>query len=68
MPMISRQVRDGIPILLGKYNPHNTLKELLQQRELAMAKRHVAHHEAWSEHTNRPDKKCFCTEPSSSKP
>ena len=45
-----RQIRDGLPILKGKYNPHQTWKELLDHREKAMAKRHVASHEAWSEH------------------
>ena len=41
---------------LGKYNPHSTWRELFQHRELAMAKRHVAHHEKWSEHTTWLDK------------
>ena len=49
--MFGRQVRDGLPVLPGKYNPHNTWKELLEHREKAMAQRHVAQHEAWSEHT-----------------
>ena len=35
----------------GQYNPHNTWKEILDHREKALAKRHVAHHEAWSAHT-----------------
>ena len=34
----------------------HTWKELLQHRELALAMRHVAHHEAWSEHTTKLDK------------
>ena len=53
MTVFGRQVRDGLPILPGKYNPHNTWQELLHHRELAMAKRHVSHHEAWSEHTKK---------------
>ena len=53
MTIFGRQVRDGLPILPGKYNPHNTWQELLHHRELAMAKRHVLHHEAWSEHTKK---------------
>ena len=40
LAVFGRQVRDGLPILPGKYNPHSTWKELLQHRELAMAKRH----------------------------
>merc|ERR1711867_181503 len=46
-------MRDGLPVLPGHYNPHITWRELLDHREAAMAKRHVAHHEAWSEHTKR---------------
>ena len=53
LTVFGRQVRDGLPILPGKYNPHNTWQELLQHREQAMAKRHVLHHEAWSEHTKK---------------
>ena len=53
MTVFGRQVRDGLPILRGKYNPQNTWQELLHHRELAMAKRHVLHHEAWSEHTKK---------------
>ena len=56
MGVFGRQMSDGMPILPGKYNPHNTLKELLQHRELALAKRHVAHHQAWSEHTTKLEK------------
>ena len=51
LTVFGRQVRDGLPILPGKYNPHNMWQELLQHREYAMAKRHVLHHEAWTEHT-----------------
>ena len=53
MAVFGREIRDGLPILPGKYNPHNTWKELLDHREKAMAKRHVQGHEAWSEHTRR---------------
>ena len=53
MAVFGRQMRDGLPVLPGKYNPHNTWKELLDHREKALAKRHVAHHEAWSEHTKK---------------
>ena len=51
--MFGRQMRDGIPVVPGKYNPRNTWKELLEHREKALARRHVAHHEAWSEHTKK---------------
>ena len=44
-------MRDGLPVLPGHSNPHSTWQEILDHREAAMAKRHVAHHEAWSEHT-----------------
>merc|ERR1719233_2366164 len=53
LTVFGRQVRDGLPILPGKYNPHNTWQELLHHRELAMAKRHVSHHETWTEHTKK---------------
>ena len=53
LAVFGRQVRDGLPILQGKYNPHETWKELLDHREKAMAKRHVAMHEAWNEHTKK---------------
>ena len=53
MAVFGRQMRDGLPVLPGKYNPHNTWKELLEHREKALAMRHVAHHEAWSEHTKK---------------
>ena len=53
MAVFGRQVRDGLPVLPGRYNPHNTWKELLEHREKALAKRHVAHHKAWSEHTKK---------------
>ena len=51
--MFGRQMRDGMPVVPGKYNPRNTWKELLEHREKALARRHVAHHEAWSEHTKK---------------
>ena len=53
LAVFGRQMRDGLPVLPGHYNPHSTWRELLDHREAAMAKRHVAHHEAWSEHTTR---------------
>ena len=53
LAVFGRQMRDGLPVLPGKYNPHITWRELLEHREKAMAQRHVAHHEAWSEHTKK---------------
>ena len=53
LALFGRQIRDGLPILKGKYNPHQTWKELLEHREKALAKRHVLKHEAWSEHTRQ---------------
>ena len=53
LAVFGRQMRDGLPVLPGHYNPHSTWREILDHREAAMAKRHVAHHEAWSEHTTR---------------
>ena len=51
LAVFGRQMRDGLPVLPGHYNPHTTWQEILDHREHAMARRHVAHHEAWSEHT-----------------
>ena len=53
LAVFGRQIRDGIPVLPGKFNPHNTWKEKLEYREKALAQRHNAHHEAWSEHTTK---------------
>ena len=53
LAIFGRQMRDGLPVLPGHYNPHSTWQEILDHREAAMAKRHVAHHEAWSEHTTK---------------
>ena len=53
LAVFGRQIRDGLPIAPGHYNPHETWKELLQHREKALAKRHVASREAWSEHTRK---------------
>ena len=46
-----RQVCDGLPVLPGHYNPHNTWHELLEHREQAMARRHIAGMEEWEAHT-----------------
>ena len=46
-------MRDGLPILPGRYNPHTSWRELLDHREKGLAKRHVAKKESWSEHTRQ---------------
>ena len=51
MAVFGRQVRDGLPVLPGHYNPHNTWRELLDHREHAMARRHIAGREQWEAHT-----------------
>ena len=53
LAVFGRQIRVGLPVSLGHYNPHGTWKELLHHREKALAKRHIAGHEAWSEHTRK---------------
>ena len=37
MAVFGRQLRDGLPVLPGKYNPHSTWAKLLDLRERAMA-------------------------------
>ena len=49
--LFGRPIRDPIPILMGRYQPHDTWKELLTYREKALAKRHSREHEMWTEHT-----------------
>ena len=51
MAIFGRQVRDGLPVSPGHYNPHNTWRELLDHREHAMARRHNAGREQWEAHT-----------------
>ena len=53
LAVFGRQIRDGVPVLRGKFNPHHMWKEKLEYREKAMAERANAHHEAWSEHTKK---------------
>ena len=42
MAVFGRQVSDGLPVFPDHYNPHNTWRELLDHREQAMARRHIA--------------------------
>ena len=53
MAVFGREMRDGLPVLPGRYNPHACWKELLEHREKGLAKRHVAMKEAWTEHTSK---------------
>ena len=51
MCIFGRPTRDLIPILPGKYHPHQTWRESLIAREEALRNRHMIHHEKWKEHT-----------------
>ena len=51
MCIFGRPIKDLIPILLGKYQPHSVWKEYLSTREKALRKRHMANHKRWTEHT-----------------
>lgn len=51
MCIFGRPTKDLIPILLGKYRPHNTWIESTELREKALRKRNMAEQEYWSLHT-----------------
>ena len=51
--VLGRPVKDFIPILRGRYRPHNTWREILSAREEALMNRHMRAAEYWSEHTKR---------------
>lgn len=51
--LFGRPIRDAVPILMGRYCPHETWNELMSHRELALAKRHTREHEKWKEHTRQ---------------
>ena len=51
MCIFGRPTKDLIPILPGKYQPHQTWKESLLLREEALRHRHMSQQEKWSEHT-----------------
>ena len=53
MIVFGRPIRDFIPILPGRYQPHKTWEETLTAREEAPRNRHMRAHERWSEHTKR---------------
>lgn len=49
--IFGRPIRDFIPILPGRYEPHKTWRETLTAREEALRNRHMKSAERWSEHT-----------------
>ena len=51
MCIFGRPTKDLIPILPGKYHPHQTWRESLLLREAALRHRHIIQQEKWSEHT-----------------
>ena len=51
MCIFGRPIKDFIPILPGKYQPHPVWEESLLAREDALRKRYIANHERWKEHT-----------------
>ena len=53
MIVFGRPIRDFIPILPGRYQPHTTWEETLTAHEEALRNRHMHAHEQWSEHTKR---------------
>ena len=53
MCVFGRPIKDFIPILPGRYKPHETWRETLVAREEALRNRHMKAAEHWSEHTRR---------------
>ena len=51
--IFGRPVKDFIPILPGKYQPHHTWRDTLANREKALRCRHHRAAERWTEHTRR---------------
>ena len=51
MCIFGRSIKDLIPILPGRYQPHSVWKESLSAREQALRNRHMANHERWRQHT-----------------
>ncbi|KAJ8373500.1 hypothetical protein SKAU_G00040800 [Synaphobranchus kaupii] len=51
MCVFGRPIRDFIPIVPGKYRPHETWRETLTAREEALRKRHIRTADTWAEHT-----------------
>lgn len=53
MCVFGQPIKDFIPILPGKYKPHNTWYMSLAAREEALRNQHMHAMERWSEHTKR---------------
>ena len=53
MCVFGRMIRDFIPVIPGKYLPHDTWRDTLRAREDALRKRHIKTHDYWSEHTRQ---------------
>ena len=53
MCVFGRPIKDFIPVLPGKYQPHPTWQDTLNKREEALRARHMKAEERWSEHTKR---------------
>ena len=53
MCLFGRLIKDFIPILPGRYKPHDTWRQTLAAREEALRNRHMKSHERWSEHTKQ---------------
>ena len=53
MCLFGRPIKDFIPILPGRYQPHPTWIDTLKTREDALRNRHMKAAERWSEHTKR---------------
>ena len=51
--VFGRPIKDFIPILPGRYQPHPTWSDTLATREEALRNRHMKAAERWSEHTKR---------------
>ncbi len=51
--VFGRPIKDFIPVLPGRYEPHPTWKDTLDRREEALRARHVKAQERWTEHTKR---------------
>ena len=51
--VFGRPIRDLIPILPGRYRPHDTWRQTLQAREEALRNRLMKAAERWAEHTQR---------------
>ena len=51
--LFGHPVKDFIPIMPGRYIPHETWKDTLDLREQALRHRHMRSQEYWAEHTRK---------------